>query len=36
MKNIKKKWYVYNIFTTLLRQILSDKLLFTVIGEQKK
>ena len=23
----KEKWYVYNIFTTLLQQILSDRLL---------
>ena len=31
-----EKWYVYNIFTIFLQQILSDKLLLVVIVETKK
>ena len=33
---IYEKWYVYNISTTFLQQILSDRLLLAVIVEVKK
>ena len=32
---LKKKFYVHNIFTIILQQIQSDKLLLVVIGKQK-
>ena len=32
----KEKWYVYNIFTTFLQQILSGRLLIVVIIRIKK
>ena len=31
-----EKWYVHNIFTIFLQQILSDRLLLVVIVETKK
>ena len=33
---LNEKWYVHNIFTTFLQQILSDKLLLVVIDGKLK